>query len=505
MIFSDAISDNNLLQMPFIAHDIEIQAIHPHLLKWPVVLLENTLGFNLSTHTIISVGLLLLMNIWLGYLLFKFSHKNIPVTALSLILLASVELLTGISANEGTLSMITIRNIELPMTIWLLTTLFKQTKILNIRTAFIAILLSIIFVSDQLILYTTIVGTVLYLLWSVVTRKTFHYSELTDKPLYLTVMIAAVLAKIITKLFAASGIAHFYERSSDGLLYAKSFNDLFENSLAYIGKIFDVFGAGFFGRQIFDGPIYALNIIVLILSIYLTYKFIIKTKKIKNQDIEQKTIVFLLASYFFAMLIFTVLIPRELGGRYFAFLPVIGLLLFAYSFRSFRLKNTPKSTIYTIVLLLGFVILFLYMASGANRIYYNQKYDAISKKLGDTSTLIRSLTDNSITVYIDQDYWRNHIIKQQYDQKTNSSLAIPSVYCGGVVVDKQFSRKSWSQANGNRVAVRVKECDGPSVERAFGAPQKIIKLGEGDHLYLYDHDIRQVLDLREYNPEHVKL
>ena len=41
--FADAVSDNNFLQAPFIPHDINIQNIHTHLLKWPVMLLEKDL------------------------------------------------------------------------------------------------------------------------------------------------------------------------------------------------------------------------------------------------------------------------------------------------------------------------------------------------------------------------------------------------------------------------------------------------------------------------------
>lgn len=504
MLFADAISDNNLLQAPFISHDINIQAIHTHLLKWPVAIIENLVGFTVPTHFVASLFILVLMNAGLGYIFYRFSNKNTLVTALCLLLLASVELLTGISANEGTLSMITIRNIEIPLTILLISFSLKQRRILTVPNILSVFLLAIIFVTDQLILFTSLAGIVFYYLFVLVRSARKKVKPQEDLVFYINFIAAAVLSRCIIFAFDKLGLASFYEmhNTNDNLSFVTSFSDMFNLSLKYIGKIFDVFGAGIFGQNISDGWLYVINIGVLGATLILSIRFFRSLPK-KELNHDQKVLTALFLMYFFAVLIFTIIIPRELAGRYFAFLPPMGIMLIAYSSRSFKLKK--PWTQYRYIIVAFFVILFLFacMAIRANDLYYREKYSLLSHRLGDTSRIVNILDQEKVSALIgmdvyEQTYWSNQIIKQQFDQKTGRKLAIVTVFCGTSIVDRQFTRTSWSKENGSRVAIRVKGCNLDDVKKVFGIPDSTYQLDKDDTLYIYSHDVRGKLDLRQY-------
>jgi hypothetical protein len=509
MLYADAVSDNNFLQTPFVANDIEIQEIHTHLLKWPIALLENAVGFDLQTHVIASILLLVVMNAWLGYIFYIFSKRNTTATALGIVLLVSVELLLGINANEGTLSMITIRNIELPLAITLIYFSLKSTKYISIRNALLALLFALLFTTDQLLFYTTVIGTVLYLGINTIHKRSIKKTLLQDTSLYINVFVGAILYKIIDVLFAKLGIASFYERTSDSLFFVSSANELFTTILRNIGKIFEVFGAQIFGNQIMNGWVFLLNLATLVASAILIYSFT-KRALVNKQPLstKDKTLFLLILMYFLAMLLFTVFIPRELAGRYFAFVPVIGLMLIVR--RLSTLKLSPSIKYYWIVtaaIILATATLSSLMVMKANYMLYNPRYDLLAERRADVKPAVDALLKEDVSVYMDQDFWRVHIVKVQYDEVSPKQLAIPSNYCGGDEVNKQFARKSWSEPNGSSVAVRVKECSAADTKMIFGEPDKIVSLNtdDTDLLFIYNDDIRSILDLSEFEPGHIKL
>ncbi|GEM_PF-5498599 len=508
MLFADAISDNNLLQTPFISNDINIQAIHTHLLKWPLAILENTVGFNFHTHAIISFLLLLAMNIGIGYIIYRVSGRNKNLTALLILALASVELLTGISANEGTLTMLTIRNIEIPLMILLFMFLVRQKTINTYPFVFTCVALGILFVTDQLLLFTSVIGAVLYYLYGLRHSLTWTSNVPADKPYYIGIFASAVIAKVISWTFGAFGIANFYElqNTNDKLVYVASFKQLIDTIILNIGKIFDVFGASFFNQPLVFGPVYIFNLILLLATVHYTVRFLKDAYKSRMKDSSEQVIVILLLTFFFAMLVFTILIPRELAGRYFAFLPVIGLILIAYYHKATpSLAFLDKLRMSRYVLLLVIVLgLFATATYAANKIYYSPKYNDLSVKLGDTAAIVNILEKENVSTYITMDiyergYWDNEVIKQQFDEKTHKKLAIESVFCGSFIVDRQFSRKSWVTANGSKVSIRVKGCDIAAIENKIGTPAKIYSVSKDDHLLIYNNDIRNKFDFKQFD------
>ena len=497
MLFADAISDNNFLQLPLIPHDINIQAIHTHFLKWPIALLENAIGFNFHTHAIISFLLLVAMNVALVYLFYIFSRRNKFITAICLLLLTSVELMTGISANEGTLTMITIRNIELPLTIGAVLALIRQRRLVSFASILATLILAVIFVTDQLLLFTSVIGIFFYALFTFMRHEEKLPSLLRDKTLFAGVVAGAVVSKAIVVLIQAVGIANFYEmrNTNDKLSFVSSFSGLFESTLNNIGEIFDVFGAGFFGQQLEYGPLYFINIGLLLATVYFAIK-LFKNKTRQDTDVLDKTLIALFCMYFFAMLIFTVFIPRELAGRYFAFLPILGILLVAKEYERIQVRLLGKRSwgIFA-ASSLSILLLFFIMTLLANNIYYKQKYAMLSSSLGDTSTIVNILQKEKATVYITMDiyergYWTGQVIKQQYDEKAHDKLSIGSVFCDNFIIDRQFTRKSWVTPSGKKVAVRVHGCDVKKIEQRLGNPSSIYNLAKDDALLIYQQDIR---------------
>lgn len=508
MLFSDAISDNNLLQAPFVFHDISIQAIHTHLLKWPIAILENTIGFNVYTHTVTSFLLLLAMNVGILYLCYRFSKKNLYATALCTLVLISVELMTGISANEGTLTMITIRNIELPITIALILFLVNRKWTFSPGVLLAILLLAVVFVTDQLLLFTSIIGIVLYYLYGVVKNKQLLSNIKDDASIYIGFLSAAVLSKVISVGFDVAGLASFFalRNTNEKLTYVASFTDLFNVTLSYIGEIFEVFGAGVFGKNIFDGWLYAINIIFLLITTHLIIKFLTALRSKRKLDKEEKVIFLSLLMFFFAMLVFTIIIPRETAGRYFAFLPVIGLLLVAIQGRKFRIAQKYRTIPYFTLAAAALLIFFFFMVQGASRVYYNQKYAQLQIKFDSNSKTVEILEKEKAGAYImfdlyEQGYWYNQVIKQQYDEKTGKKLAIGSVFCDKFIVDRQFSRQSWVRPNGQKVAVHVRGCDIDKITDKLGQPSSTHELPKDGKILMYSTDIRGKLDQKQFHSD----
>jgi hypothetical protein len=507
MLFADAISDNNFLQPPFIAHDINIQAIHTHLLKWPVALLENAVGFNFHTHAVVSFILLLVMNAGLVYLFYLFSNRNKFITAVCLLLLTSVELMTGISANEGTLTMITIRNLELPITIGAILALVQAKRTFSVKFFIAIFALAIIFVTDQLLLFTSIIGVILYAVFTIArngAQPSLAFKQ--DKALYLGILLSAVASKIITSIVNITGIANFYsmQNTTDKLAFIGSFKGLFESTLDNIGKIFDVYGAGFFGQQLEYGPAYLVNIGLLLATTFLAVKLFKRNSK-QNEDSLNRTLIALFCMYFFAMLVFTVLIPRELAGRYFAFLPILGIFLIAKKYNKTKISLRSGRSKYIFVgCIIATIVLFAVMAVIANRIYYKPKYATLSSSLGDTSAVVNILEKENTTVYLTMDtyergYWTGQVIKQQYDEKTHKQLAIGSVFCDNFIIDRQFTRKSWVVASGQRVAVHVKGCNLDKIKQRLGQPTTSYGISKGNQILIYKEDIRNKLRTDQFD------
>lgn len=513
MIYSDAIVDHNLLQTPLLANDVNIQAIHTHLIKWPIIMFENFVGLTAANHVIFSIILLAVMNAWLGYLFYIFSKRNFSITALCLIALASIEIMMGISAGAGTMTMITIRNIELPAVITLIYLLMKQQHFLSTMNLIYVALLALLFASDFLILYTAVLGLIIYLLLTQFRLKHGKWTflrQIKDKSFYLSILSAAILTKLILALLSAIGLGNFYEMqgSNDSLSLIGSFREMFLYTLDYAGEIMAVFGAGFFGHKIFDSWMFIINVVVFIVSIYLIVKALKSYAQADQNDTQLKTIIAITAMYFVAMLLFTVLIPRELAGRYFAFAPIIGLLLIAYYGRNFNIETfLKKMSHYPVTIIFIYIftlLLFCALIIASNKTLYQKKYSDYSKNVGDTSHIVNVLEKEQVSALISVDlyersFWNNHVLKQQYDQKTGKKLAIVSVFCGGTVVDRQFSKRSWSQPNGSRVALRVTSCDPQTVEKLFGTPNAIHNIKKDDNIYIYNDDIRDVLDMRQYD------
>lgn len=506
LIYSDAISDNNLLSGAFVPHDINIQSIHTHILKWPVAALENAIGFNVKTHIVVSIILLLVMNLSLAYIIYRFSRRNKLVTAMCLVFLASVELLGGISAREGTLTMLTIRNIEIPIIILILMSYFKQRKFLSIKNILLILILSVIFIADLLLFYTTIIGAVLFFILISVRNRKIDLKDSPNSGFYKSIASAGVIAFILSWALQHFGLAYFFnmKNTNDSLTFHESFKSMFDAILAYGTKIFDVFGAGLFGENVYDGWVFGLNLMLLCATVYLFVAFLKEQFKIKRQqDIYEKVILSLICMYFFAMLLFTIIIPREIAGRYFCFMPIIGLLLIAYRLRDYHPKYTRRLKFILVTLCLSVIVFFGMAIFKVNEIYYNKVYSHRSERLGDTSRIVDILTDENTPVYIsifadDNAFWWSHIIKQTYDEKTDGSLAIVSVFNNTNVVDRQFSRESWAMPDGSKVAVRLKGVNESMVASRFGNPDKIYFV-DGDYLYIYNHDIRDLLDLRQYH------
>jgi len=508
MLFSDAISDNNLLQAPLQLNDIHIQAIHTHVLKWPIVLIENALGFDFPTHAVMSFILLLVMNAGLVAIFYYFSKKNSSITALSLLLLLSVELMTGINANEGTLTMITIRNIEIPIVIASVVYLMRQRLRLSWLNVLVILLLSITFMSDYLLMYSSVIGVSLYYLYGVWRTKNIS-SNLTLNPMfYVAIIGSTITARLLIFISNTFGLASFYELSNtnDNLRYVDSFNELFTSVLNNISKIFDVFGAGFFGQKIIAGPFYFINILLLLATIYLSVAFFKKIMKQRKHSADEQAILALFFMYFFAMLVFTILIPRELAGRYFAFVPILGLILLCIKLSSKKFDVSLSIPQKRAIVLIGATLILIFFTAAsfaADRIYYAPKYASLSADLGDTVGRVDILQKEKVGAFITMDiyergYWYNNVVKQQFDEKNQDNLEIASAFCNSFILDRQFSRNSWVNPDGDRVAVQVRGCDLDKIRNRLGNPVKTYDFSKDWKVLIYDRDIRDQLDKRQF-------
>ena len=113
---ADSLADNYMFFGVNGLDQLAVPGTHTYLLKWPVFLLNNAVGFNLQTYVAVSVGLALIT--YLGFLFFVYkvapSIRIVGMTALALalIVLMTKTYLTDESFSLMGLAMPNIRNIE---------------------------------------------------------------------------------------------------------------------------------------------------------------------------------------------------------------------------------------------------------------------------------------------------------------------------------------------------------------------------------------------------------
>ena len=176
---------------------------HTFLLKWPLFFIVQ-LAHGSPTAFISATIAVSLVTVGVFAWILSRIEKRPQVLALLFLALSTVLLLVPIEPKPGSLlpvgmGMLTTRNIEYILLIGSIGLLFRQTgkQLLTPNTILAALLLALLFVSDQLFIGLLFGGGGLLLIGSIIFRK----SDLRQKVVtILLVGIAAVIVCIVTVL-----------------------------------------------------------------------------------------------------------------------------------------------------------------------------------------------------------------------------------------------------------------------------------------------------------------
>jgi hypothetical protein len=512
---SDAISDNLLLSS--VPNGVfGVQATHTHISHWPLVILQNILGYNSSTNIILAIISLLLMFAFVTYLALKFSYKNLFVSGLSLIIISGIVMMGAVSANEYQLSMHTMRNWDLPLliifTYWLFFPSDKRSKIINkryvIRIVSSIVGISILMLGDLLFLYALVIGCVLY--FSSILYLDYRKGAKFQFQKYRTfvyVVVSVMLTQIEAFCLALNNIVLF-DIGATKLPFVKSLDYWFRYGLldktGLLGLL-NIFSVDFFGKEMGKLPFYVLGVFIFCLFLFFVKEFFGRqygSKKIPQIDSlspEIRVINFLIISFMFGLFLLLSLVPREESARYYALLPFVFVLMFCYYFRKYEFKHT-KGRLVVVVLCICLVVTSFF--GGYQRLSEKQR---ATIGITDSTEVLDAILRYNIKVYQTEDYWNLFATTALLSDKYGYDL-VPNLMQYSLTI----TREDWLYPTGDQLnsAIGVSQNEVDGIKDIYGEPENIVELPKDKVLLIYNYDIRTKYEgVREFfqNMKHKRL
>lgn len=499
---ADVLVYNNLFATPFTTNDIYLQSEHTFFLKYPLFWLENWLGFSSSVHVFFSIATLLAMNLGICGLIYWFSRKNKVVSSLLFFALASITLFSTVQGYFWGYSALTIRNIEIPLTLFVIAYLFKQRKFFSYTNFALIALLIVLNASDKLALGIILGATVLFFIMDIFWQK-WNFAKLwkPHRIFYSSMLCSVVGAFILEAVLKILNI--FFLPKTATLKSAESLMSVFTNIPIMLNDILNLFGANIFNKGLMELPPYILNICILALVIYAAYRTS-KTSALR----QEPAIAFMLMMIVSSLLVY-LLLQGTAADRYLVFTPFILLIVAGYYYKNshFTISNFWWRTGLIVSAVLLFGALGLY-SKHQRTTMAPDNYNNLAPTISKTHDMSEYLLKNNVGL-LAGNYWVVHPNKFFFDQRSRTGLIIAPV----VVISEQkvnflrfISRDSWMTSrleSGKRTAYVARDTDYETVvdkDRAvaatFGLYVKKIEYPQKDTtLYIYDHDIRKNIDL----------
>lgn len=500
---ADVLVYNNLFSTPFTTDDIYLQSEHTFFIKYPLFWLENWLGFSTNVHVAFSIAALLVMNIGVCWLIYLFSQRNKLVSSLLFFALASITLFSSVQGYFWGYSALTIRNIEIPLTLFVIAWLLKQEKFFSFTNFALLTLLVILNASDKLALSIILGAAVLFLILDIIWQKRDLVKLWKNRGVFYGSLLCSVVGAFALEAILKVLDILFLPKTAP-LRTAESLVGVFSNIPVMLEDTLNLFGANIFGKEILALPPYILNFSILLLASYAVYK-VGKVASLKHEP----AITFMLMMVVSSFLVY-LLLHGTAADRYLVFIPFILLITAGYYFRDKRITvTTPwRRVALAASALLLFVVLGFY-SKQQRAAMAPENYNKLAPAISQTRDISADLLENDVEL-LAGNYWIVHPNKFTFDQNFDNGLIIIPV----VVINEQkvnflrfISRDSWMKSplkTGKKTAYVARDVDYTSlalnkdlsVQKTFGTyAKKIDYPQEKTTLYLYDYDIRKNIDL----------
>ncbi len=502
-------------------HDIVLPAHHPNILKFPLFWLQSVVPYNVTTFSIVSIGLVVATVLIWCLLLLRLFGKRYSIFIcfpLAFILLSSNPLNRNILGT-------TIRNIEYPVALAFLfvinALLIKGFRSFNHWKVTVSIIVSILYVmsvaGDSLLLYAFSLPIILIIL--------FYWLQsgiLTKRIMNVTLFIVIVnLAAVLLKnAVATAGIAILYK---DPVFSSRTLPlEALGPSISTTGKqLLQLHGANIFDKPLSIGSLPSfINFFVLGLAIIgfvlLLFRLSKAFRRREDLAVNHSLILGTLALSFFGILATYILSGQAIRimqngdiisanqERYLTLIPFLTTVGFVYLIKEYYgwhtfLIKALAPTAMLVVLLLSLPTI---------RIEQNKTNIAAANWKTSVEQAVNITLPNDISVVV-TGYWYGSPLRFQSGDK----LKFASIAACNVPQPPFNNRKSWYKPqaeviNSAFVIDRTgpdktywEGCSDDQLISIFGKPKKISKVPglssgsrqaiEGVHIWIYDYDLRQ--------------
>lgn len=509
----------------FKLHDIVLPAYHSNILFFPLYLLQANLPFNYTSFSLVNVGLDLVSILLWVYLLVKIFGKKYLV----LISLLVACIICGSSSFIYNLTGDTIRNIEYPIAlafILLINEILKGKKLsrkLTIIGAIVSILFVMSMAGDSLLLYSVVAPLtfVLFIYWLQSTKVTLPMLRATG-----LIVAVSVLAFIVRKLLAASGIVGFF---SDPTFSPHSIpmNQLSFSITTTLRQIVDMHNANFFdmSKVPLSSAIVLINFGLLVVAIigfvYLVGKVLADYKQGKKITDHSNYICAVLAISFVAIPAVYILggqavhaLPNGMlvnseQARYLTMLPLLSIVGITYFVKEYYGYHKTLLFMMPIALVIVMVVSSGYIRQEINNIGSTR---AANERMA-LSNIVTAAHQNNVPFML-TGYWYGAATRFY----SGNTIKFASIGDCNTVQPQFNTRLSWydpsSQVHRSALLVDTAGPDKPTwncsfshLQSIYGKPAKIVYINgiqdyspqtpiakDSIQMWIYNYDVRSKVD-----------
>lgn len=482
---TDIFSYNTIFRDISTGSEFFIHGIHSFLIKWPLFWLEDALGFTENIHIIFSIMIMVAMTFGVLYLVYRFSNRNNVLTVIIGFALAIMTLLANPNYDYMTISWLTIRNIEIPLFIWSMIALTRNTNY-RFRTL-VTILLAILMASDKLLLFISLAAVIIYEFIKLIKTKRIiiQWKNLLS---VFTAGLGALLIELLINSFTSVNLRYAYNPTQQ---IVGSIETFVTQTLDAINSLLYVFGADFFGDSPKAFIFHSVGAVVLLLAIISSFQVMRRRSvSMTNRPYGQKEAL-LLVSIAASFLAFYILIERPVGSqaRFLTPLLAIGVCLIAINY-SKHFVNARNKFVLTVIVVAGLLL-------GGSLILAQKNYSEYQTSHGNNNelyqTLVGAIKDYDIDIvsgrawvgnlqYVYRNIYPDDVLQINYT--SNCNIVNPAM------INTQWYKTDQSVERTALLNLNYEEgCSYSRMVSIYGEPARIVPTGDYI-LYIYDYDIR---------------
>jgi hypothetical protein len=501
----DMVDYNNVLHEPYQTGDVYVNPLsHSFLFKIPLFLAQNLAGLSETTLLVSGILLILAMNSLVAYLIYRFSGHNKIIAGIGFLLLTSLTIMTNSPESYySPESWLTLRNIEIPLTIFCLLGAVHLKKFMSLKTLGLETALGLLFASDRLMLYILVLAVGIFLLFDFVRQKKRAIKR--NLPLIGFCVLAVIMMAAWCVLVRSTDILRF----PDNPMPAALANDMWSRLAGEIMALLYAFNSSIFSPNISANILaYLPNALICVVAVMafaiILRKFYLSKESSLNKYGLRDMSFLICYALGDALLYFCIAYQPAIttDWRYLIFIRTVGVLAIVFAIYSYKkeicafLSRIRHSKI--IILVVTIVIL-------VTEILVITQIYATGKRINDVRktyyvAIARVLEKENIHVFLG--YFNDvQMAKFIYDQENSPELQINQFHpsCN---FNAQEIKYSWMIADDSRVAVMpMRFCPAEEIEKIFGKPAKIIYIQNNRKkpLWIYDYDIRAKYDMRRFD------